>query len=649
MHENLKEGFRLGELLVQPFRGRIIDRDESRHLSPKAAEVLLCLAGRPNEIVSRADLLASGWGEGRGSQEALSHAISALRTALDDHRAHPRFIQTVPGRGYRLLVEPEPIGDADPPRDPSAPRPNDFLGELKRRGVIETGLANRRRIHLAVTAMDVETRLRDDLYRHLQRLDVGFHDRWQSGQLLSRATSDIATIRRFSAFGAIFLLIISLEVVAIFVLLLTLYWPLALLAAAFAVPVLVLCARFEREYTQMVRRIQDETGDMTTEIEEAAKGIGVIKAFGRARYAFDRYDAHVQRLHRSQMARIAVHTKFVWLLGIVPNLILVATLLAGVLAVGSGALTLGGLFAFVSYVLILVFPLEALGWILAMAQEAMTAAARILEIFDTEPAITSGTLELDRPRGHLRLEHVDFAFPDADHPDGPPALVLRDVNLEVAPGETVAIVGATGSGKTTLTALVPRLYDVTGGRVTIDGVDVRDLTLPSLRRVVATAFEEPTLFSMSARENLTLGRSDATEEEVLDAIEVAQAGFVHDLPWGLDTRIGEQGMSLSGGQRQRLALARAVLARPKILVLDDTLSALDVHTEKLVEAALRRVLENATGIVVAHRASTVLLADKVALLQNGTITHVGDHSELLATVPAYRELLAADVNEEVSA
>ena len=240
---------------------------------------------------------------------------------------------------------------------------------------------------------------------------------------------------------------------------------------------------------------------------------------------------------------------------------------------------------------------------------------------------------------------MTFAFPD--QPDEP---VLRDVHLDVAPGETVAVVGATGSGKTTLTALVPRLYDVTGGRVTIDGVDVRELELTNLRQIVATAFEEPTLFSMSARENLLLGRRDASDEDIAEAIEVAQAQFVHDLPWGLDTRIGEQGMSLSGGQRQRLALARAVLAQPRILVLDDTLSALDVHTEKLVEEALRHVLRDATGIVVAHRASTVLLADKVALLQDGTITHVGDHRELLSTVPAYRDLLAADAElEEVSA
>jgi len=293
----------------------------------------------------------------------------------------------------------------------------------------------------------------------------------------------------------------------------------------------------------------------------------------------------------------------------------------------------------------LVWPVASLGVILAMAQEAMTASARVLEIYDTAPDIVSGHGVAPVARGHLRFEHVDFTFPGSD------TVVLRDVNLDVPPGQTVALVGATGSGKTALTALVPRLYDVTGGRVTIDGLDVRDYSLPDLRSRVATAFEEPTLFSMSARENLTLGRADATEEEIAEALEVAQAGFVHDLPWGLETRIGEQGMSLSGGQRQRLALARAVLAQPHVLVLDDTLSALDVHTEKLVEEALRRVLADTTGLVVAHRASTVLLADRVALLQDGTITHVGQHRELLATVPAYRDLLAADSEEleEVSA
>jgi ATP-binding cassette subfamily B protein len=234
------------------------------------------------------------------------------------------------------------------------------------------------------------------------------------------------------------------------------------------------------------------------------------------------------------------------------------------------------------------------------------------------------------------LEGVGFTYPGSATP------VLDGIDLDLAPGETVALVGATGSGKTTLSALVSRLHDVTAGRITLDGVDVRDLPLAQLRAVVAPAFEDATLFSMSLRENVTLGRPDAADDEVSEALRVAQAGFVHDLPWGLDTRIGEQGLSLSGGQRQRLALARAVLGRPSVLILDDALSALDVHTESLVEAALREVLASTTALVVANRPSTVLLADRVALMAGGRIVAVGQHSDLLADVPAYRNLLAQD-------
>jgi ATP-binding cassette subfamily B protein len=339
------------------------------------------------------------------------------------------------------------------------------------------------------------------------------------------------------------------------------------------------------------------------------------------------------------MEKVRLASRFWTFLEVIPNVSLVIVLLLGALAVGQGDITSGTLVAFIILLLSLVWPVAALGVILAMAQEAMTAADRVQDIFDTDSAIVGGDRELVDVRGHLVFEHVDFAFPDSDE------LVLRDLSLEVMPGETVAIVGGTGSGKTALTSLVPRLYDVSAGRVLIDEVDVRDATLTSLRTVVASAFEEPTLFSMSARENVALGRPDASEADIGAAIETAQAGFVYELPWGLDTRIGEQGMALSGGQRQRLALARAVLARPRILVLDDTLSALDVHTEALVEEALRAVLRSATGIIVAHRASTVLLADKVALLQGGTITHVGTHHELMATVPAYAELLGGGDDE----
>ncbi|MGZ5417089.1 MAG: ABC transporter ATP-binding protein [Nocardioides sp.] len=508
-------------------------------------------------------------------------------------------------------------------------------------GVLEAVLIFWRRWVQSTSVLAIETAMRHDLYERLQELPMAFHGKWHSGQLLSRVTTDLASIRRFFGFGMLFLLINVTQLVVVTCLLLSMYWPLGLVVAVTAVPIVFLSNRFENKYVVISRQVQDEQGDLATLAEEGAVGIRVIRSFGRSEHVSQNYEKGARQLYGTSMDKVRLSAKFWTFLEVIPNIAVVVVLLLGAIGVGRGELTPGTLVAFITLMLTLVWPIAALGYILAMAQEAMTAAARILEIFDTEPAITSGSVVLTEPRGHLRLEGVGFHFPDQ-----PGETVLRDVNLEVEPGETVAIVGATGSGKTTLTALVPRLYDVTAGRVTIDGVDVRDLELANLRTIVATAFEDPTLFSMSARENLTLGRRDASDEDVAEAIEVAQAGFVHDLPWGLDTRIGEQGMSLSGGQRQRLALARAVLSRPRILVLDDTLSALDVHTEKLVEEALRRVLADATGIVVAHRASTVLLADKVALLQDGTITHVGAHSDLLANVPVYRELLAADAELE---
>jgi ATP-binding cassette subfamily B protein len=512
-------------------------------------------------------------------------------------------------------------------------------------GVVEALLIFVRRWVQSDAVLGMETRMRHDLYARLQQLPMAFHGQWQSGQLLSRVTNDLSSIRRFSGFGLLFLVMNVLQVVVVTIVLLHMYWPLGLVVAASSVPIVALSTRFERTYVLISRTVQDQQGDLATLAEEGAVGIRVIKSFGRGRFVSERYNAAARRLYDTSMDKVRLAAKFWTFLEVIPNVAVVVVLLVGALGVGHGDLTLGTLVAFITLMLSLVWPIAALGYILSMAQEAMTSAARILEILDSEPSIVSGPVVLGAPRGHLRFEGVGFAFPDAPHRP-----VLHDVDLDVSPGETVAVVGATGSGKTVLTSLVPRLYDVTAGRVSVDGVDVRELDLSNLRQIVATAFEEPTLFSMSARENLMLGRRDASEQDVLEALEVAQAQFVHELPWDLDTRIGEQGMSLSGGQRQRLALARAVLARPRILVLDVTLSALDVHTEKLVEKALRLVLADATGIVVAHRASTVLLADKVALLQGGTITHVGDHSELLATVPAYRELLAADAElEELSA
>jgi ATP-binding cassette, subfamily B, bacterial len=310
--------------------------------------------------------------------------------------------------------------------------------------------------------------------------------------------------------------------------------------------------------------------------------------------------------------------------------------------VGAADLTLGGLVAFVSYLLILVFPIEALGWILAMAQEAETAAGRVWEVFDTPPLIADrpGARALGRAEGEVRLEGVRFRYPNSDR------LVLDGVDLVIEPGETLALVGATGAGKTTLAMLLARLHDPTEGRLLLDGHDLRDLAVTDLRRQLAFAFEEPTLFSASVRENLLIGKPDATDHDVEAALEVAQAGFAHDLPWGLDTRIGEQGLSLSGGQRQRLALARAIIGRPRVLVMDDPLSALDVHTEGLIEGALRPLLAGCTALVVVHRPSTIALADRVALLEGGRIVAEGTHHDLMERDPRYRSILSQEAEDE---
>jgi len=507
-------------------------------------------------------------------------------------------------------------------------------------GVLEALLWFIRRWVVSRATLGTETGIRLDLYAKLQRLPMGFHNKWASGQLLSRIMNDLSTVRRFFGFGLLMMIMSVLQIVTVVILLLQMYWPLGLIVLAAVVPTVWLCMANEREYTRLSRRVQDETGDVASTVEEGVQGLRVIKAFGRSDHMFAKFDDRSTKLFDTSMDRVRLTSKFWTFLEVIPTVTLVIVLGVGAVAAAQHRLTMGTLVAFITLLLSLIWPVAGLGFLLSMTQDAMTASDRICEIFDAEETITDGPRTLTDVTGRLTFAGVGFRFADADHD------LVHDVNLEVAPGETVALVGGTGSGKTTLTALVPRLVDVTAGSIQIDGVDIRELKLANLRSIVATAFEDPTLFSMSARENLTLGRPDATEDDIAEAVEVAQAHFVYDLPWGLDTRLGEQGMSLSGGQRQRLALARAVLTRPRVLVLDDTLSALDIHTEALVEEALKRVLVGVTGIVVAHRASTVLLADRVALLQDGTITHVGTHHDLLVTVPEYRDLLSAEFDAE---
>lgn len=504
-------------------------------------------------------------------------------------------------------------------------------------GVSEAVMWFIRRWLVARTTMGVEADIRKDLYARLQILPMSFHGRWQSGQLLSRIMNDLGTIRRFLSFGLLFLILNALQITAVTGILLAMYWPLGVVVLVSILPIAATVLHFQHSYIRLSRLAQDQSGHVATHVEESALGLRVVKSFGREDHVYKRFDEQLTNLYETQVSRVTVSAKFWTLLEVIPNLTLIIVLGFGAYAAGHGYVTMGTLVAFITMMLSLVWPIASLGFLLSMTQESFTAANRIAEIFDAPTEITDGP-QSQLPRGgRLELVDVGFRFPDSSDD-----WALRHVTVTVEPGETLAIVGSTGSGKSVLAALLSRLYDVTEGEIRIDGQDIRELSLDALRQAVATAFEDPTLFSMSVAENLRLGRPDATEEQVAQAIDIAAAQFVYDLPFGLDTRIGEQGMSLSGGQRQRLSLARAILAAPKILVLDDTLSALDVHTEAVVEEALRRVLHSVTGIVVAHRASTVLLADKVALLENGTITHVGTHAGLLAQVPEYRYLLAAD-------
>lgn len=508
-------------------------------------------------------------------------------------------------------------------------------------GLLEAVLWFIRRWLGARATMGVEADIRKELYARLQILPMSFHRQWQSGQLLSRVMNDLGTIRQFLGFGLLFLVLNSIQIVVVTAILLAMYWPLGVVVLASVVPVSVTVFRFERQFSRLSRLAQDQSGHVATHVEESALGLRVIKSFGREDYVYQRFDERATDLYDAEVGKVAVSARFWTLLEVIPNLTLILVLGFGAYAVGHDLVTMGTLVAFITMMLSLVWPIASLGFLLSMMQESMTAADRVAEIFDAPVDVTDGPVTTVPRGGHLELRDVGFRFPDA----APDDWALRHVSVTVEPGQTLALVGATGSGKSVLAALFSRLYDVTEGAILLDGRDIRELSLPALRTAVATAFEDPTLFSMSVAENLALGRgadNPATDDEIREAIDIAAAQFVYDLPFGLDTRIGEQGMSLSGGQRQRLSLARAILAAPSLLVLDDTLSALDMHTEAEVTVALRRVLTSVTGIVVAHRASTVLLADRVALLQDGTITRIGTHAELLAEAPEYRYLLSAE-------
>ena len=511
-------------------------------------------------------------------------------------------------------------------------------------GLLEFVFIYLRRNFSGMASLRMETDLRNDFYAHLQSLQVSFHDNWQSGQLLSRAISDIGTVRRFVSYGLIWFLQTIVTFAVVFVLMAQLDWQLAIVTVLCMLPIAYFSNRFHEKYKVIARRIQDQQGDLTTIIEEMATGVRIIKAFGRMPLMQARFDDMARRLGASNIEAIAERARLWTQLTLLPNLSLAAVLLLGGYKVSHGSLTVGGLIAFMNYVFMLTWPMDAIGWVLSMNEECKTAVQRLNEVMDSRPDIADlpGARAMERCKGRIELRGVGFKYPKSDE------WILRDLNLTIEPGETLGLVGRTGSGKTTLAYLVPRLYDVTEGSVLLDGIDVRDLHLRSLRSHIGTAFEDPILFSASVHENLVMGRPVVSDAELKRALKVAQAEFVWDLPWGLETRVGEQGYTLSGGQRQRLALARAVLGSPPVLVLDDPLSSVDVHTEAVIERALASVLESVTSLLVVHRPSTLALADRVALIDGGRVAAVGTHAELMRTNPLYRALLSQEYEDSES-
>ncbi len=517
-------------------------------------------------------------------------------------------------------------------------------------GVLEATFVALRRQFVVTPATTVETTMRTSFYRHLQNLTIEFHDRWGSGQLLSRAMTDLNLMRRWMAFGLIMLVVTSLTVMMGVVVMFLTSWALALIFVAAAVPLMVYGYRFRASYSRVSRKSQDQAGDLATTVEESVQGIRVLKAFGRSREALEDFEEQAEELRQTEIHKAKSLANFSMVVTLLPELALGASLVVGVMLAASQDVSIGALVAFFATAAVVAGPVEFIGPLLAMTFTAKTAIDRHYEVMEAENTITDPAVpvHLAEPRGELVFDDVRFRYPDAQ--DGARD-VLDGVDLRLRAGETMALVGITGSGKSTLLQLVPRLYDATQGSISIDGVQLREFTLEDLRTLVAVAFEDTTLFSNSVRDNVLMG-SDATGAEaeriLTEALEVAQAQFAWDLPAGLDTLIGEEGLGLSGGQRQRIALARAIAARPTVLVLDDPLSALDVATEERVEKGLRAVLGSTTTLIVAHRPSTVALADRVALLQDGRVTDVGTHSELLARNDHYRYVIASLDDEEIA-
>ncbi len=509
-----------------------------------------------------------------------------------------------------------------------------LIGIVLAVGLVRAACTVGRRLISGDQALGVEMDMRTALYAKLLRLSFGFFDRHQTGQLMSRATVDLQSVRFFLGYGLLFFFQHVFTILGVAVLVFVISWKLALIALAVAPVVIAVAYRYSNVSHPVLRDVQQKMADVATVAEENVVGVHVVKSFAQEQAEQDKFERRSEALFGQSLRANRQRAFYVPVLSFLPMLGQAAVLLAGGRMVADGSLSLADFVRFNLYLSMLIFPLRMLGMWVGEGQRATASGERIFQVLDEPEEISDepGARELPPGPGRVRFDHVTFAY-DGGRP------VLEDVDLELEPGRTVALIGHTGSGKTSLASLIPRFYDVQHGRVEIDGADVRGVTLRSLRHVIGVIPQDPFLFSATVHENLAFGRPEATGEELVHAARLAQAHeFIERLPDGYDTVIGERGITLSGGQRQRLAIARALVLDPRILILDDATASVDAATEAKIRLGLREAMRGRTTVIIAHRLSTIALADEIVVLEDGRVAARGGHDELVDASAVYREI-----------